>query len=323
MQVLIVHAHHEEQSFSSALARQAASTLVDLGHQVTVSDLYSMKWDPVSDRRNFKSVADATYLKQGVEEHHASESGGFSAEVEAEIARLEAADLLIFSFPLWWYGMPAILKGWVDKVFAGGRIFDYRQGRVFETGLGQGRKRAMFLTTTGGGAEAYGGAGVQPSIEKLAAPLHHIFWFNGFKALEPFVAYAPDRITLGEREHALVELDARLRRLDEEPLLHLPPVADFQGFQGLDSYKRFMVLLGRRKPLDERGLALMGAEQARTRALRQEGKLLSLFIANPEAQPWHGVMVFRERTAVEVQAHVDSLPLAEYLTAEISELAVF
>lgn len=53
MNILIVHAHHEPQSFSSALCRQAASTLKTAGHEVVVSDLWAMRFDPVSDRRNF------------------------------------------------------------------------------------------------------------------------------------------------------------------------------------------------------------------------------------------------------------------------------
>ncbi len=45
---------------------------------------------------------------------------GFTAELKAEMDKLEKADLLIFQFPLWWFGLPAILKGWVDRVFAQG-----------------------------------------------------------------------------------------------------------------------------------------------------------------------------------------------------------
>ena len=67
MKILIVHAHHEPQSFSSALFQQSVKTLESAGHQVMTSDLYAMKFDPVSDRRNFTSVKDAGYLKQHVE----------------------------------------------------------------------------------------------------------------------------------------------------------------------------------------------------------------------------------------------------------------
>ena len=68
MRVLIVHAHHEPSSFNGAMTREAAAALAAAGHEVVVSDLYAMGFDPVSDRRNFTSVADPAALKQQAEE---------------------------------------------------------------------------------------------------------------------------------------------------------------------------------------------------------------------------------------------------------------
>lgn len=152
MRVLIVHAHHEPKSFSSALARQASETLRAASHDVVVSDLYAERFDPVSDRRNFTSVHDPAYLKQQLEEREATRVGGFAPALEAEIQKLEWCDLLIFNFPLWWFGMPAILKGWVDRTFAMERI--YGGAKLYENGLGQAvvmmtmaRLRAAVRTT--------------------------------------------------------------------------------------------------------------------------------------------------------------------------------
>jgi putative NADPH-quinone reductase len=141
LNVLIVHAHHEPQSFCSALFRHSAETLTDAGHHVVTSDLYAQGFDPVSDRRNFTSTFDANYFKQGKEERHATAVGGFAPDLEREIRKLESCDLLVFSYPLWWFAMPAILKGWVDRTFAYARIFG--DTKMYENGLGQGRKRAM------------------------------------------------------------------------------------------------------------------------------------------------------------------------------------
>ncbi|HEY3144719.1 MAG TPA: NAD(P)H-dependent oxidoreductase, partial [Dongiaceae bacterium] len=118
LKTLLVLAHPERNSFNGAMADTALETLRGRGHEVALSDLYRMGWDPVSDRRNFTSVKDPGYFKQQVEEDHATETGGFAPDVEAEIAKMEAADLMIWQFPLWWFGVPAILKGWVDRVFA-------------------------------------------------------------------------------------------------------------------------------------------------------------------------------------------------------------
>ena len=123
LNVLIVHAHHEPKSFGSALFHVAVQTLSDAGHSVVTSDLYTQRFDPVSDRRNFTTTFDADYLKQGNEERHATAVNGFAPDLECEIRKLETCDLLIVSFPLWSVAMPAILKGWVDRTFAYSRIF--------------------------------------------------------------------------------------------------------------------------------------------------------------------------------------------------------
>ena len=215
LNVLIVHAHHEPKSFCSALFRRAVQTLSDAGHSVFTSDLYAQQFDPVSDRRNFTSIFDADYLKQGKEERHATAVDGFAPDLECEIRKLESCDLLVFSFPLWWFAMPAILKGWVDRTFAYSRIFGGT--RMYENGLGQGRKRAMIIMTTGGDRDAFGGPGIHPSLETILAPIEHgIFWFNGFVPLNPFIAFQPARITHDERTAYLHALGERLQSVDHE-----------------------------------------------------------------------------------------------------------
>ena len=85
--ILIVHAHHEPKSFTSALARAAAETLTEQGHKVDFSDLYAMKFDPVSDRRNFTTVRDPNFFKQQQEELYAAEHLGFAPEIEMEMQK--------------------------------------------------------------------------------------------------------------------------------------------------------------------------------------------------------------------------------------------
>ncbi len=99
MRVLIVLAHPEPQSYNGALFDTAIATLEAAGHSVSTSDLYRMGFDSVSSRKNFSSVKDPDYLKLQVEELHASEGGGFAPDLEAELAKLEAADLVIWQFP--------------------------------------------------------------------------------------------------------------------------------------------------------------------------------------------------------------------------------
>jgi len=209
--ILIVHAHPEPQSFSSALARTARETFAAQGHQVLFSDLYALQFDPVSDRRNFTAPVDPHYFKQQQEELHASEHAGFAPEIALEIGKLERCDFLLFSFPLWWFGMPAMLKGWVDRVCVYGRI--YGQGRWYQTGLAAGKQaKAMVVTTTGSGAALFGDGGPHPSLETLLTPIHHgVFRFNGFSPLPPFVAWSAAHGSDADRQETLHRWRERLQ----------------------------------------------------------------------------------------------------------------
>ena len=207
MNVLIVHAHPEPQSFNGAMTRIAVEVLTAQGHEVTVSDLYAMNFHAASDRSNFATVAEPGYFKPQTEEAYATEHGGFSDAVEAEIRKLEACDLLIFQFPIWWFGLPAILKGWVDRVFVMGRI--YGGGRVYDTGRFRGR-RAMLSLTTGAPDDAWVDGGRHGDIGGVLRPIHRgIFQFVGYDVLRPQLSCAVARV--GDNESAVMLDDWRKR----------------------------------------------------------------------------------------------------------------
>ena len=125
MKILLVYWHPEPKSFNAAMRDAAVRQLAASGHEVKLSDLKEMNFDPVSDRRNFTTIKEKDYFKQQIEEMHATEVLGFVAELAAEMEKLEWCDLTIWQFPLWWFGLPAVFKGWVDRVFAMGRIYGY------------------------------------------------------------------------------------------------------------------------------------------------------------------------------------------------------
>ena len=214
MQVLIVYAHPEPESFNGAMFHTAVAALTEAGHTVATSDLYAMDFDPVSDRHNFTEPHNPDYLKLQLEEMHATEARTFAPALEAEIAKLEAADLLIFQFPLWWFGLPAILKGWVDRVFAMGRA--YGGGHIYDTGVFRG-KRALVSTTTGGPAAAYLPDGFNGDIMGILRPIHRgILEFVGFDVLAPEVHYGPVRVEPEVRQEWLDAWATRLRNIDDE-----------------------------------------------------------------------------------------------------------
>ncbi len=189
MNVFVVYWHPEPRSFNSAMFQTARQTLAAAGHEVTTSDLQAMRMDPVSSRANFTTVKDPNYLKLQIEEIYASEINGFSAEIETEIRKIERCDLVIWQFPLWWFGLPAALKGWVDRVFAMGRT--YGGSRFYESGVFPG-KRALLSLTTGGPEDAYRTGGFNGDIAGILRPIHRgILQFVGFDVVAPQIVYGP------------------------------------------------------------------------------------------------------------------------------------
>jgi NAD(P)H dehydrogenase (quinone) len=221
MNVLLVLAHPERRSFNGAMFDLASQTLREAGHTVATSDLYRIGFDPLSSRRNFSSVKDPDYLKPQIEELHATDCGGFAAEVESELVKLEAADLMIWQFPLWWFGLPAALKGWVDRVFAMGRV--YGQGHIYGSGRFRGR-RALLSLTTGGPQPAYERGGFNGDIDAILRPIQRgMLEFVGYSVLRPQIVYAPVRADAAQRDAWLAEWAQRLRALDGEAPIEVGP----------------------------------------------------------------------------------------------------
>jgi NAD(P)H dehydrogenase (quinone) len=226
MRVFIVHAHPEPSSFNGALTSAAQEALTDAGHDVVLSDLYAMGFNPVSDRRNFTTVADERRYRQQAEEAHAAAHDGFAPDLRAEMDKLFWCDTLILQFPLWWFGLPAILKGWVDRVFASGGCI-YGGGKWYDRGVFSG-KRAMCSITIGGAQPMYSDRGLNGPIESILYPISHgILYFTGFTVIEPFLVHAPARLTDSERAAHLVRYRDRVRDLFNAPVLTYPRLADY------------------------------------------------------------------------------------------------
>jgi NAD(P)H dehydrogenase (quinone) len=226
MRVFIVHAHPESQSFNGALTRAATDALRGAGHEVVVSDLYAEAFNPVSDRRNFVTVHDSKVFRQQAEEAHAALHNGFAADIRAEMDKLFWCDALILQFPLWWFGLPAILKGWVDRVFAsGGRI--YGGGKWYDRGV-LGGKRAMCSVTVGGVSSMYSEHGLNGQIADILFPINHgMLYFTGFTVIEPFLVHAPARMTEEERTAVLARYRERIVGLATVPTITYAKLADY------------------------------------------------------------------------------------------------
>ena len=219
MNVFVVYWHPEPQSFNGALFRTACDTLVAAGHEVRTSDLHEMRFDPVSSRANFTTVKDPDYLKLQIEEMHATEANGFSPQIETELRKLEWCDLMIWQFPLWWFGLPAVVKGWVDRVFAMGRT--YGGSRIYQGGVFRG-KRALLSLTTGGPEGAYRKGAFNGDIAAILRPIHRgMLEFVGFEVLAPHIVYGPVRMADEQRKQALAGYASRLQGIEREAAIEV------------------------------------------------------------------------------------------------------
>lgn len=224
MNVLLVHAHPEPKSFCSALYLTAATTLDSLGHDVRTSDLYGQNYNPVGDRHDFSHRCDRDFFKYQKEQVRAVREGTFASEVGDEMAKVDWCDVAIFTFPLWWFSVPAILKGWFDRTFAMG--YAYGGGRWFDVGPFRG-KRALLAFTAGAPRLRYTEGAIFGGIERVLYPIHvGVMNLTGMDVLEPFIAWGPARIGQEAREAILADWRSRLAGLESETPLPMHSLAD-------------------------------------------------------------------------------------------------
>lgn len=134
MKCLVVIAHPMPESLCQSLASKAANTLNAAGHEVLIEDLY---------RNNFAASLTASerssYYSQGYD----------SAAVQTEVEHLLSAEALVLCFPTWWFGFPAILKGWFDRVWGPGIAYDHANNLGPIKPRLHGLKKVLVVTTLG------------------------------------------------------------------------------------------------------------------------------------------------------------------------------
>ncbi|CAN7576643.1 NAD(P)H-dependent oxidoreductase [Caulobacter sp. LjRoot300] len=223
MKVLLVFAHPEPRSLNGALRDVAVQELLAQGHEVRVTDLYADGWKSQVDHADFPLLAPDARFKPAAASSEAFAAGGLTTDVRAEQEKLLWADVLILQFPLWWFAMPAILKGWVDRVYAYGFAYgvgehsDTRWGDRYGEGTLAG-KRAMLIVTAGGWDEHYSARGVNGPIDDLLFPINHgILYYPGYDVLPPFVACRVDRLDAAGFEPVAERLRDRMRTLATTP----------------------------------------------------------------------------------------------------------
>ncbi len=109
MRILYLYCHPLDDSFHAGIMREAVATLKAKGHEVDLCDLYAEGFDPVLTAERRRNYHDVTKNQDGLEDY---------------VARLQAAEALVVQFPTWCFGLPAMLKGWFDRLLMPGVAFD-------------------------------------------------------------------------------------------------------------------------------------------------------------------------------------------------------
>ncbi|MCT2592650.1 NAD(P)H-dependent oxidoreductase [Streptomyces sp. N2-109] len=216
MNILWIFAHPETRSLNASLMADGLRALEESGHRTRVSDLYAMDWKPTVDAGDFRRES-TDRLFVGAEQEHGYREGKLSDDILAEQEKIAWADAIVFHFPLWWFGPPAILKGWFDRVLVQGFAFGVKddQGGVRRYGDGGlAGKRALVVTSVGARESSFGPRGIHGQVEEVLFPLlHGTFWYTGMAALPPLVVYGADRATAQAADEAAAQLRERLRTL--------------------------------------------------------------------------------------------------------------
>jgi NAD(P)H dehydrogenase (quinone) len=170
---------------------------------------------------------DPSYLSYALEQRHAIQLDTLAPDIGREVERVLAADLLILIFPVFWFSLPAMLKGWIDRIFLSGLFYGGR--RFYGRGPMAGR-RAMMVASMGARAHMFGLHALHGEIEPMFRHLTRgTLGYVGYDVLEPFWAFHVPYVSDEERRGELDRLRRHLARLDALPVLPVPDLAGYDA----------------------------------------------------------------------------------------------
>ncbi|KAM4630163.1 NAD(P)H dehydrogenase [quinone] 1 [Polymixia lowei] len=230
--VLIVYAHQSPGSFNASARDVAVEALQEQGCRVIVSDLYAMNFRANATQEDITGeLKNSELFQYGEETMHAWMEGRLSDDIIAEQRKVEEAELIIFQFPLYWFSVPAIMKGWMDRVLTQGFAFSLQN--IYNNGKFKDKK-AMLSFSTGATQTMFRPDGINGDINIMLWPLQNgILHFCGLQVLGPQIFWCPAHCPSMVRTAMLEGWRARLKGLwAEKPLTFAPCELFDLSFQG-------------------------------------------------------------------------------------------
>ena len=176
MKVLVVYAHPNPRSFNHAVLEAFCAGLEEAGHTHDVLDLYALGFDPRLTAEEFVQLTSPQETARDVREQQ---------------EKVAWADALAFVFPVVWMGFPAILKGWIERVFSIG--FAYQVNEAGASGNLEGRigllkhEKALLISTTHWSEESYERSGLRDAMHRMM--VEYALEFPGVRRVEHVFLY--------------------------------------------------------------------------------------------------------------------------------------
>lgn len=149
MKHLIVYCHPNPDSFNNAIVDAFIESLKEQGHEVVVRDLYAMRFDPVLKASDFEALHE----------------GNTPLDIKTEQEHVKWADAFTMVYPIWWTGLPALIKGYIDRVFSYGFAYAYGEDGTISKLLAG--KKGLIINTHGTPSEIYSRTGMYDGLKKL------------------------------------------------------------------------------------------------------------------------------------------------------------
>lgn len=190
---LIIFAHPNPDSFNGAILKTIEKKLEEKQYQYISKNLYQLNFNPILSINDFAKMAKSTVTD----------------DVAIEHADIEWAKNIIFIYPIWWAGQPAMLKGWIDRVFSRGFAYAPQEDGTVKGLLAD--KTVMVFTTSGSSEEDMNKSGIYAAMEKIM--LEGILGFCGINNILYKNLYEVTTTTDEDRSKMLGEIDYLINAL--------------------------------------------------------------------------------------------------------------
>ena len=184
MKILNILSSHYDQSFNAVLMKRFDTALKRNKHESDIIDLYALNFNPVMRGDDFNQFFNKP----------------LSAEILAYEKRIKESDILTFFYPVWWNDMPAIMKGWIDRVFA--KDFAYNINDNLATGLLSNIKKVVLVCTLGNNEKETKESGIEDAMRIKEEK--GVFLYSGINSVEHHFLY--DVYGTEEKRNSYLEL---------------------------------------------------------------------------------------------------------------------